>query len=261
MLLNTPIWLLGIVVFILLYVALECGFRLSRQRRSEDEKEGSDFLASATLGLLALLLGFTFSLALQRHEERRSLVIAEANALGTSWLRIQAIDRADRERIVEPFQRYAEARLQWSLASDHGDDALAFSKQTQQQQNAIWNAVIAALANGEAVVDNKLILDPLNESFDLAAEREERRTAHLPGSMLAMLLFFMLFTTGLVGWRLGEVGRRMILPSGLTVALLALTVAITLDLDFSRSGTITVSQSAMKKAVGAIMSPTAAAAN
>ena len=100
MLLNTPIWLLGIVVFILLYVALECGFRLSRQRRSEDEKEGSDFLAQATLGLLALLLGFTFSLALQRHEERRSLVIAEANALGTSWLRIQAIDRADRERIV-----------------------------------------------------------------------------------------------------------------------------------------------------------------
>ncbi len=99
------------------------------------------------------------------------------------------------------------------------------------------------------MVDNKLILDPLNESFDLAAEREERRQAHLPGSMLAMLLLFMLFTTGLVGWQLGEVGRRMILPSGLTVALLALTVAVTLDLDFRRSGTITVSQSAMEKAV------------
>lgn len=252
MLANTPLWLTGAVLFLLLCGSLELGFRLARHRRTEDEKEGSDFLASATLGLLALLLGFTFSLALQRHEERRALVIAEANALGSSWLRIQAIDRADREKIIVPFRQYAETRLQWSLSSDEGAGSSAIYARGVSQQMQVWDAVTAALANGEAFVDAKLMLDPINESFDIAAEREEQRQAHLPLSMLLMLMLFMLFSTVLVGWRLGEVGRRLLVPTGLTALLLTLAVVVTLDLDLSRSGTITVSQQPMAKAIGAI---------
>lgn len=256
MLAQTSLWLIGLCLFLLLCGALELGFRMSRHRRSNEEKEGSDFLASATLGLLALLLGFTFSLAVQRHEERRTLVIAEANALGTSWLRINSIDPLDRDKIIDPFRRYAESRLQWSLASDEGDTSLAIYQSGLAHQAEIWKAVVAALTNGEAIVDSKLILDPLNESFDLAAEREVRRQAHLPGSMLVMLLLFMLFSTVLVGWRLGEVGRRMLLPSCLTVLLLTLAVVMTLDLDLSRAGTITVSQYAMEQTVGSILKTT-----
>lgn len=246
------LWLFGLVLFVLLCLALECGFRLSLRQHNATAKEGSDFLVSATLGLLALLLGFTFSLALQRHEERRSLVIAEANALGTSWMRIQAIDPADRESIAVPFQQYAQTRLEWSLASDAGDrSAVLFAKVTEQQ-GRIWGASLAALANGERVLDAKSLLDPLNESFDIAAEREVRRQAHLPGAMLGMLLVFMLFATLLVGWRLGEVGRRMTLPAGLTVLLLTLAVVVTMDLDMSRTGLITVSQDAMIQSVASI---------
>lgn len=252
MLVSTPLWLIGLLLFLLLCGSLELGFRLARRRRTEDEKEGSDFLASATLGLLALLLGFTFSLALQRHEERRALVIAEANALGTSWLRIQAIDRADRDKIIVPFRQYAETRLKWSHSSDEGEESAAIYNKGVSEQTEIWQAVIAALSNGEAFVDAKLILDPLNESFDLATEREVQRQAHLPLSMLFMLLLFLLFSAVLVGWRLGEVGRRLLVPTGLTVLLLTLAVVVTLDLDLSRSGTITVSQQAIEKAVSAM---------
>lgn len=246
------LWLFGLVLFVLLGLALECGFRLSLRRRDTAAKDGSDFLVSATLGLLALLLGFTFSLALQRHEERRSLVITEANALGTSWLRIQAIDLADRESLAVPFEQYAQTRLKWSLASDAGDTSQALYTQAAEQQALIWTASLSALANGETVLDAKSLLDPLNESFDIATEREVRRQAHLPGAMLGMLLVFMLFATLLVGWRLGELGRRMTLPAGLTVLLLTLAVVVTVDLDMSRSGLITVSQVAMAQSVAII---------
>lgn len=240
--------LFGLVLFFLLCLALECGFRLSTRWRSFEEG-GSDFLVSATLGLLALLLGFTFSLAVQRHEERRSLVIAEANALGTTWFRIQAIDLADRDSVATPFRQYAQTRLNWSLASDEGETSQAIYAQATKQQGIIWSAALAALANGEKIVDAKLILDPLNESFDIATEREIRRQSHLPGAMLGMLLLFMLFATTLVGWRLGEVGKRMLLPSALTGIMLTLAVIMTMDLDMSTSGMITVSQEALRQTV------------
>lgn len=249
-----PLWLVGLVLFVLLCLALESGFQLSARRSNAKEKTGSDFLVSATLGLLALLLGFTFSLALQRHEERRSLVIAEANALGTSWLRIQAIDPSDRDSVAAPFRQYAQTRLNWSLASDEGTTSERYSIEAAEQQGRIWRAAIAALVNGEQVVDAKTLLDPINQSFDLAAEREARRQAHLPGAMFAMLLIFMLFATTLVGWRLGEVGHRMLLPSGLTVLLLTLAVVMTTDLDMSRSGMITVSQDPMQQLVKSMAS-------
>lgn len=238
-------WLFGLTLFTLLCLALEIGFRLSTRWRGSHEGGGSDFLASATLGLLALLLGFTFSHALQRHEERRSLVIAEANALGTSWLRIQAIDAGDRESVAAPFRHYAQTRLKWSLASDEGDASQNIYTEATAQQHLVWTAVIAALSNGEKIVDPKLLLDPINESFDIATEREIRRLSHLPGAMVAMLLLFMLFATLLVGWRLGEVGKRMILPSALTGVMLTLAVIMTMDLDMSTSGMITVSQEAL----------------
>ncbi len=250
---NLPLALVGLGLFLLLFAALEIGFRLARRRRSEDEKDGGDFLASAAMGLLALLLGFTFSLALQRHEERRALVIAEANAIGTSWLRIQAIDAGDRDRIADPFRTYAHTRLAWSLTSDEGAGSALLYARAAAQQQGVWNAVIAALANGEAVVDNKLILDPLNQAFDLATTREELRQSHLPLSLMTMLIIYMLFATALVGWRLGEVGRRLMVPAVLTIALLTLAVVITIDLDQGRTGTITVSQRAMERAIGPIM--------
>ncbi|MFN3618849.1 hypothetical protein [Sphingorhabdus sp.] len=243
------LWLFGLILFLLLSVMLEAGFRLSTRWRSLHEGGGSDFLASATLGLLALLLGFTFSLALHRHEERRSLVIAEANALGTSWLRIQAIDAVDRESVAIPFRKYAETRLEWSIASDEGEASQAIYAQAAAQQQRVWSAATAALADGENIVDSKLLLDPLNESFDVATEREIRRQSHLPGAMVAMLLVFMLFATTLVGWRLGEVGKRMLLPSALTGIMLTLAVIMTMDLDMSTSGMITVSQDALVQAL------------
>lgn len=72
------------------------------------------------LGLLALLIGFTFSLALGRYDERRSLVLHEANALGTTWLRTDLLDTSDAKGVRTVLRRYIDARVDFANAKPPG---------------------------------------------------------------------------------------------------------------------------------------------
>ena len=96
---NAPLALLGLVVPALMAIAAGCGVALrirNNRRNAAPERGASDglegYIVSAVLGLLALLMGFTFSLAVDRFEIRRSLVLAEANAIGTSYLQAQLLE-------------------------------------------------------------------------------------------------------------------------------------------------------------------------
>lgn len=87
-------WLIALIVFVLFICATEIGFRLGRRVESKDNeitKSQINMLPAASLGLLALLLGFTFSMALARFDTRKQLVLDEANAIGTTYLRAQLL--------------------------------------------------------------------------------------------------------------------------------------------------------------------------
>ena len=244
----------GIGIMLALLLCVELGYRIRRRldRRYPDREPAEmDFLLSAAMGLLALLLGFTFSLALSRHEQRRDLVIAEANAIGTSWLRIQALDEPARAQLSTAYAAYSQARLDWSIASETNEGGHAAMLRANQLQTTLWPAAIAALRASRGMVDAKTLLDPLNESFDLAAERVARRDAHLPAALLAMLLLYLLIAAGLTGWRLAADGHRAPVASSLTMLLLTLAVVATLDLDRARDGLISVSQQPMRDVVAA----------
>lgn len=86
---KMPLWLMGLLLFLALCVAREIGHALGERRRArvaqKDESQFDDGITmNSVLGLLALLIAFTFSLTLQRYDSRRALVIGEANALGTT---------------------------------------------------------------------------------------------------------------------------------------------------------------------------------
>jgi hypothetical protein len=86
-----------------------CGHRWLIKRRGETDPESHDHLLTAILGLLALLLGFTFSLALNRYETRRELVVQEANALGTTWLRVQLLEPPNKAVLSGLLRQYRAA--------------------------------------------------------------------------------------------------------------------------------------------------------
>jgi len=92
---TRPLTVIALAIMAALVAAATIGYRghlWLLHRSGETEPESHDHLLSAVLGLLALLLGFTFSLALNRYEARRDLVVQEANAIGTAWLRAQLLE-------------------------------------------------------------------------------------------------------------------------------------------------------------------------
>src|ERR1700752_2385344 len=99
-----PLWALFIAILIIVLLSVECGYRLGKFRRSrtEQEKEAPvGTMVGATLGLLAFILAFTFGLAAARFDTRRQVLLDEANAIGTTYLRAGMLpDRGQQMRAL-----------------------------------------------------------------------------------------------------------------------------------------------------------------
>jgi hypothetical protein len=235
---RTPLILVVVGVFVLLLAAIEIGYRSYRWLSPKDDHKmgGQEFLATAVLGLLALLLGFTFSLALNRYDERRALVVQEANAIGTAWLRVQLLDDPYRGEMGNALKQYTDARVAWSDASS-GDLGPTVALQEQ-----VWTATRRLAHGTTSPVIVRGVLDPLNEAFDTQAARTAARSARIPGPVLATLLLYAALSMVLLGYIMAINGRRKLVPTVLLLLLLTLAFSVILDLDSPRWGRIQVSQ-------------------
>jgi hypothetical protein len=138
MLQDQPIWLLFVLVVGALGLAREAGAWLHRRhaRAAESGDEAHEgYLLSAVLGLLALLVAFTFGLALDRFEKRRELVVVEANALGTAWLRAEAF--ADGIQLQRLLRAYTAERLTYGRTG--GAAQAAAAARAAALQPRIWS--------------------------------------------------------------------------------------------------------------------------
>src|SRR6516225_617092 len=101
------IFLIGLVAIL---GATEIGRRLGA-RAGDGESDTASMLASAALGLLALMIGFTFAMALSRFEARRDAVLKEANAIGTTALRARLLSEPHRTEVLKLLREYVQTRL------------------------------------------------------------------------------------------------------------------------------------------------------
>lgn len=238
---NTPVWLLGLVFFTGLLVAREIGYYLRRRFAGTDkDKDSEAFAMTSVLGLLALLIGFTFSIALSRYESRRELVVKEANAIGTTWLRMQLLDAGDRARMEALLRRYVDARVAFGTAK--GPDAeLAQYQRTVALQNELWATLMAVVAPFRDTPRASSLISTTNESIDLAAERYAARQSHIPFRIMRMLVLFAWLGAGLVGYERGRQRKT----TTLLFALLALAATLVIDLDRPSTGQVNVPQEPM----------------
>ena len=142
-----PVWLIGLATLVLLIgmMVLGAAARRRRDRRAEEGDEArthEGYIVSGALGLLALLLGFTFALAVDRFDSRRGLVLEEANAIGTTYLRAQLLDEPHRSRLSRLLTGYAQNRLDLANAEDYERRA-ALMAQTNEYQERLWAETVA----------------------------------------------------------------------------------------------------------------------
>jgi hypothetical protein len=235
---DWSLWLASLGIFVSLSLAREFGywFYRSRERRGL-EPVGDNFTLTTVLGLLALLVSFTFSMSLSRYDARRELVNAEANAIGTTWLRVQLLDESARAELNPMLKAYADERVIYGVAKSDEDQAASYAR-TSAMQATLWQAMTRGIEPIRTTPLAALVISTTNETFDLAASRKASRAAHVPQRVLAVMFVYALIVAFLVG---NERGKARWATS-LLFLLLTLATALILDLDQPTRGAIKVSQ-------------------
>lgn len=244
-LLHVPIWIIGLVLFGGMLAAgwLGSSLRVRHDRaKSADEDKGGEkegLVVSSVMGLLALLIGFTFSLALDRFDARRSAVLEEANAIGTTYLQTQLLDAPHRERISQLLVAYANNRLVLAQAppGPKMDAALATNDRLIAQ---LWTAMVAAFPSVKGYDFSSTYVSSMNLMIDMDEARKTARRASVPGEVFLLLFVYQLIAAGVVGYVL--VGGRSRQSAAFLFFLFGLSLVVVLDLNRANTGWIRVSQ-------------------
>jgi hypothetical protein len=161
-------WELGLLFFAVILGATALGVFLGHRVRhlSESLKEPFGVLQAALLGVVGLLLAFGLSLAVSRYEDRRSNIVSEANAIGTTYLRAQTLAEPIRSRSLDLLVRYTRSAVRISdqvPGSDEADDARA---REQRIERRLWTLAGEALEAAPTASAPRLYVETLNEMID-----------------------------------------------------------------------------------------------
>jgi hypothetical protein len=236
-------------LLIVLLSATEIGFRRGVAVRSQIEdpvKSHYWTLLAGVMGLLALLLAFTFSMASSRYEARKKLLVEETNAIATAYLRSHMLTEPYRSAIAKLTSDYVACRLyDYSTVMDEAE-ATAVNRKCRQLQNQLWSQAVGAVAKDPSPVPTGMFVSSLNEVFDVAAKRDAARQNHVPEPVLIFLFLVTILTMGLVGYGCGLGNRRHLVATATVCFLVSLVILVIMDLDRPRRGLITISQSPMQ---------------
>jgi hypothetical protein len=237
--LNT--WALTAVLAGIMLIATFAGLAVGRAlaARSDHLREPFGILQGALVGFMGLVLAFGLTLAVGRYEARRANVVAEANAIGTTYLRAQTLAEPVRTESLDLLRRYTEVSISISDAvpgSPASDDAIADSGRLQDQLWALAGESLTA-----APVDSapRLYVETLNEMFDAQADRVYGLSNRVPTTVLLLEVAGAAVATAALALHLATFGRGVltVLIASLLVTILLL---VTFDLDRPTRGLIRI---------------------
>ncbi|MDD2309492.1 MAG: DUF4239 domain-containing protein [Desulfuromonadaceae bacterium] len=235
-------------LFIVMLLAMEIGFRsgLRRQASGTEAITQANAVLVSMLGLLALLLAFTFAAALQRYEDRSQTVVAEANAIGTTYLRARLLPRGMQDEVKALLRQYLDVRIQEGRV-DSTEPKLHGSvlHQAKLLEAQLWSHAVKAAEQDSRVVTSGLFIQSLNELIDTSSTRNAALNRHVPEIVLFLMFATIVLTTATLGYASGIAGHRVTLAAFVLVMLIAMVVYLIIDLDRPRRGVIQVSHESM----------------
>ena len=241
---DARLWILFLPIglFCLMVAATLTGHRvaLARSRRADAEASvGTSAVDAAVLGLLGLLIAFWFSSAGTRLDMRRSLIVEEANAIGTAWLRLALLPQDVQPVMRGLFREHVDVRLEQAPAASP-DTSKRLATRADEVQSAIWRQAVEAAPRCESEQAAAILLASLNEMFDAAARHQAAYDAHTPTLILVLVLVVGAFSGLLAGHDMGTRGPVNWLHALALAAVVSLTVWVIYDLEMPRYGLIRV---------------------
>jgi hypothetical protein len=244
---EAPIWIIGPGLFLVLCAAAEAGFRLQRglDRRSparEEKGGGAGQILGVSLGLMSLLLSFSFSIAIQRHDTRSRLVLEEANAVGTAYQRADVLAEPLRTALIGPLRDYTQVRIAFYEAGDDEAKLANVEQRTGALQSQVWATTGQAVRSSPGTNLPALLMEAMNHMFDQATARKTAYASHIPIAVLFGLTVLLLASAVMLGAVLGEDRRRHPLLALTLLALLSFTMTLIVDIDRPRQHHVRINQ-------------------
>lgn len=243
----------SIVIAIALFIAIilfnEMGFRVGRYHQDNNDAEVKALTGSvqaSVLGLLALLLGFTFSMSMQRFDNRSMALIDEANTIGTAILRVELLPDNFKAEAAEHLKRYVDLRIAiGQLDLTKLTQRKAYNDEITEVQNKLWSLAILATNEDPRPVTTGAFVKSLNDVIDSQGKRNALLQMHVPEVVLLLLFLVFISSGGILGYSAGLSGKRVFVPIAMISLLITLIVFIIIDLDRPKRGLIQVNQSVM----------------
>ena len=223
---------------------VEAGYRIGIRRRTRTDEPSRAHIhqtETSTLGILALILAFCFSLALQRYDTRSDQVVDEANAIGTAYLRIDLLPPSMRDEVRRLMRQYVDLRVKATRVATSGGDAWRGAvAEAADAQAALWSYAGRAARADPNMGTTGLFIQALNEMIDSFGRRDAGLLRHVPEPVLLLLFGVLMVAAAIVGFASGSAGHRPPAVSLVMVGLIVLLILVILDLDRPRRGLIEV---------------------
>jgi hypothetical protein len=238
----------GLAVAIIL-AAAELGHLIGVGRRRghpEDISADISTLVSAALGLLALMIGFTFSMSLGRYDVRRGALLDEANAIGTTDLRARMLPEPHASEVRTLLRDYVQLRIDLSRMPPSSTSLEQGVADSGEIQAKLWQHAMAVSAADPRSIPAGLFVQTLNEMIALQEKRLTAGRGRVPPAVFLLLYGIASVALGFSGYLTGLRGGRGRIPVAIMALMFASVIGLVGDIDRSRSGFITVDQQAMQ---------------
>lgn len=232
---------LGLIIFgVVLGTTLLGAFVGSRLRaHAETLREPFGVVQAALLGLVALVLAFGLTMAVGRYDQRRTAVVDDANAIGTTYLRAQTLREPIRTESLDLLVRYTDTSLALSRSVPGSAGATAAVAAGGRLQRELWGLAGEALADSPTDSAPRLYVETLNEMIDIQTVRVSALNNRVPSAVLLFEIIGAAVGLGLLALYLAILSRGVVTVI-LAAAFVSMLLLVTFDLDRPTRGVVTV---------------------
>jgi hypothetical protein len=242
---NYPLLSIFLVGVVIVFLACEIGWQLGRWKDGHGVGGNIAAVEQSLLGLLALMVGFSFLMALTRFETRREAVLYEANAIGTTALRARLLPEPHRTESLKLLREYAQIRVNDIPSGKSLTQLSNVISRSNQIHEELWQQVKALSAKDNNMVPTGLFIQTLNDMIDNQAKRLSILRNQIPEPILFSLFAIAAISCGFAGYASRLDPLRTRLPAVITAALVSAVIFVILDLGAPSAGLIKIDQQSM----------------
>jgi hypothetical protein len=243
---SFPIWVVYIGTVAVLLLAAEIGFRIGLRIQRRDSAAAGPPITGTVVGgmlaLLAFLIAFAIGIVIEQHNNRKAMVVTEANAVGTAYLRAGFLEEPDQTTTRDLLQEYVEIRL--AAAADAAQMEFAQTR-SEEIHGELWTIVEDNVRQGSDSDIMGLFIESINAVIDVHSLRITAVNLRLPRFLGIVVYAAMLLSFLLVGVANSGDGKRDFLAMLLFALAFVAVFMLIVDLDRPQQGVINVSQTAL----------------